>query len=137
MVQAILRVLALLSFLPPFLSSLQISSNTTLIPDPCMLAGANTTYSQQDIFSSVCVQEDTSQEVFGFGFSPPSPSLSGDTSGSNVTNYTFVGTGDPDLCNATIVDVFSVINCSDPSVCNSSYSWPPLNNSGTFYVSAY
>ena len=103
------------------------------IENPCLLGGAKVTYLEDTIFSSVCVKTDTSSDVFGFGYSPPPrrPSLSADSS----TNYTFVGTGDPEQCNATVQEVFSVVNCSDASICsNSTYQWPPVNNNGTFLV---
>ena len=93
------------------------------------------TFSEEDIFSSLCVKEDTSSDVFGFGYPPPSRLLSEGEASGNTTNYTFVGTGEPHLCSATIMEVFSVTNCSDKSICvHSSYLWPPVNNSGTFVV---
>ena len=100
--------------------------------NPCLLKDAVITYNTSDIFSSECVNTNSS-DIFGFGFSPPLSSEAGEDDG----NITFTGTGDPEKCRDIIRQVFDLENCSDPSVCidNKKYFWPPVNNSGTFLVS--
>ena len=94
------------------------------IHNPCMLNGARLTYQTDEIFS-LCVRNETSSDVFGYGYSPS----------DEASNYTFIGTGEPANCSKIIHEVFNVTKCKDSGVCiNTTYLWPPVNNTGTFLV---
>lgn len=112
---------------------MNVTENTTVeVQNPCLLGGARITYPEDEIFSSVCVRADTSSEVFGYGYTRPRRSSSSD----EPVNYTFIGTADPDQCNATIYELFDLTRCSDPTACiDSTYFWPPVNDSGMYLVS--
>ena len=114
------------------LSYVQTTANgAEPIQNPCLLKGALLTYDESDIFSSECVNHNSS-DIFGFGFSAPPHSA---LSANEAANVTFNGTGDPAHCNNIIHEVFDLANCSDPSICiGKDYFWPPVNNSGTFLV---
>ena len=108
-------------------STANVSEN---IDNPCLLKDAKLTYNQTYIYSSVCVNENSS-EIFGSGFSAPSPACGS----SDEMNFTFRGTGDAANCREVIRDVFDLSLCSDPTVCiKDNYFWPPVNNTGTFLV---
>lgn len=108
------------------------STENDTVENPCLLEGAKVTYRDKEICSSACVKEDTSSEVFGYGYSCPFSS----SSPVEADNHTFVGTGDPDMCNDTIHKLFDLTQCSDPTVCiNHTYFWPPVNRSGEYLVS--
>jgi hypothetical protein len=121
----------------PHLFSLHLQGSSDVsrpIPNPCLLAGTNLTYQRDDVYSE-CVSHNCSSGVFGFGFSPPSSSHLSPEDDDEPSNYTFNGTGDPEECRDTILQVFDLANCTQWGAClHDHYMWPPINNSGTFLV---
>ena len=102
-----------------------LQNNVTNVSNPCIPRGKKLSFPYETIRVSRCLLHPIAREVFGFILYLPSL--------SNVTNATFVGTGNSSQCLADVSYVFNFFSCNPAINCDPNRSKVPV--SGDFLVS--